>query len=82
MKPQTVGTFEAKARLSELLNRVAEGQTITITRHGRPIAHLVPAQGTNREAARLAIEQWRRLRAGNRLGPGLSIQSLRDEGRP
>jgi len=36
-------TFDAKAKLSEILDRVAEGEEITITRHGRPVAKIVPA---------------------------------------
>jgi prevent-host-death family protein len=36
---------EAKAKMLALLDRVAEGQEIEITRHGRPVARLVPATG-------------------------------------
>jgi prevent-host-death family protein len=39
----TVGTFEAKTRLSALLERVELGEEITITRHGKAVARLVPA---------------------------------------
>ncbi|HZR00406.1 MAG TPA: type II toxin-antitoxin system prevent-host-death family antitoxin [Chloroflexota bacterium] len=38
----TVGAYEAKTHLSELLERVANGETITITKHGTPVAVLVP----------------------------------------
>jgi len=38
----TVGAFEAKTHLSELLARVEEGEQITITKHGRPVARLTP----------------------------------------
>jgi prevent-host-death family protein len=38
-----VGTFEAKTHLSELLDQVQRGESVTITRHGTPIARLVPA---------------------------------------
>ena len=38
----TVGSFEAKKHLSELLDRVEGGEHITITKHGRPVARLVP----------------------------------------
>ena len=34
---------EAKTRLAELLRAVEHGEAITITRHGKPVAHLVPA---------------------------------------
>ncbi len=40
MKPKHVGLFEAKTRLSELLDRVEHGQVYVITRRGRPVAEL------------------------------------------
>ena len=43
MKPQVIGAFEAKTRLSELLDRVDKGQVYVITKRGRPIAELRPA---------------------------------------
>ncbi len=41
--PIQIGAFEAKNRLSELLRAAEAGQSVTITRHGRPVARLVPA---------------------------------------
>ena len=38
----TVGTFEAKTRFSALLDAVERGEEVTITRHGEPVARLVP----------------------------------------
>ncbi len=38
----TIGAFEAKTHLSELLARVEAGEQVTITKHGRPVARLVP----------------------------------------
>jgi prevent-host-death family protein len=38
----TIGAFEAKTKLSELLDRVERGEEIVITRHGKPAARLVP----------------------------------------
>ena len=78
---RSIGTFEAKASLSRLLDRVIEGESITITRHGAPVARLVPMNGSDRDAARRAVNEWKRLRAGNRLGRDLSVRKLRDEGR-
>ena len=40
-----VGAYEAKTHLPQLLDRVEGGETITITRHGKPVAKLVPASG-------------------------------------
>ena len=42
MKPQEIGAFEAKTRLSELLDRVREGRVYRITKRGRPVAELRP----------------------------------------
>jgi prevent-host-death family protein len=39
----TVGAYEAKTHLAALLDRVESGETLTITRNGRPVARLVPA---------------------------------------
>ena len=42
MASQKIGAFEAKTRLSELLEQVSRGRTFLITRRGRPIAELRP----------------------------------------
>lgn len=42
MKPQTIGAFDAKTRLSELLDRVEHGAVYVITKRGRPVAELRP----------------------------------------
>ncbi len=48
---ESIGAFEAKTHLSELLQRAERGEEITITRHGRPVARLVPAFDTTAEVA-------------------------------
>ena len=48
MKPKEIGAFEAKTRLSELLERVDRGQVYVITKRGRPVAELRPAPGRTR----------------------------------
>jgi prevent-host-death family protein len=75
-----VGAFEAKTHLSRLLKEVARGETIVITRHGRPIARLAPIEGSSRDDRRQAIAQLKELRKGQTLG-GLSIRELIEEGR-
>ena len=45
MKPKEIGAFEAKTRLSELLERVDRGQVYVITKRGRPVAELRPVSG-------------------------------------
>jgi prevent-host-death family protein len=46
MKPSTIGAFEAKTRLSELLERVSRGQVYRIRRRGRAVAELRPFAGS------------------------------------
>jgi prevent-host-death family protein len=65
MKTETVGLAEAKNKLSELIERVARGEEITITRHDQAIARLVPAQRPSRVEAKRAVEALRALRARN-----------------
>ncbi len=42
MKPKKIGAFEAKTKLSHLLDRVDKGQVYVITKRGRPVAELRP----------------------------------------
>ena len=76
----TVGAFAAKAQFSALLERVTRGEEVTITKHGRPVARLVPAVAHDRERVAEAIRRIKALSVGNRLD-GLTIRELRDEGR-
>lgn len=58
-----VGAYEAKTRLPALLDRVEHGEEIVITRHGQPIARLVPeAREQTPEAALAALDRLTRLR--------------------
>ena len=79
-----VGAFEAKNKLSELLERAEHGEEIVITRRGKPVAKLGPfphAPGT--EQARLAAQRIRDLAKVMKLGPfdWEEWKSYRDEGR-
>lgn len=80
-----VGSFEAKNKLSELLERAERGEEIVITRRGRPVAKLVAFHDTaTEEQAKAAVERMRaRARAMNR-GPfdWEEWKRYRDEGRP
>jgi prevent-host-death family protein len=76
----TIGAYQAKTHLPALLERVERGEQFTITRHGRPIARLVPLDGPPEDASRL-VEELRQIRSGARLR-GLSVRNLRDAGRP
>lgn len=80
-KNNTVGAYEAKTHLSELLEKVEAGQEVTITKHGNPIAKLVPIKKEARVEERLAaIQRIQKLAAGLSLG-GLKVKDLISEGR-
>ncbi len=77
-----VGAFEAKNKLAALLDLVERGEEVVITRHGKPVARLIPEdRRVGREAAVAAAERIRERSRGVRLD-GLEIKSLIDEGRP
>jgi prevent-host-death family protein len=77
---KTVGAFDAKTHLNELLQRASKGETIQITRRGIPVAKLSPPDPSQKEDARSLAVSIRRLRRGAALGK-LSIRQLIDEGR-
>lgn len=55
-----VGIYEGKTHFAELVSRAERGERITITKRGRPVAELVPAQQRRREDS---IAAWDRLMA-------------------
>ena len=78
---KTVGSFEAKTHLSQLLARVARGEKILITRHGKPAALLVPPPQEEKDVKQIVKEMLAyRDREGPTLG-GISIRELIEEGR-
>jgi prevent-host-death family protein len=77
-----VGAFEAKNKLGQLLDRVEHGEEILITRRGKAVARLVPAEAARDRAHVLgAVARIRSMRKGVMLGE-LSIKELINEGRP
>jgi prevent-host-death family protein len=78
---RTVGAYEAKTNLSSLLDDVARGETITITKHGVPVARLVPPAGVQRRDVKEVIEGLRQLREQVKPLDGLSIREMIEEGR-
>lgn len=58
----TIGAFEAKTKLSELLDRVERGEEIVITRHGKPAARLVPPASSRKpRKGRVDLAQLRKI---------------------
>ena len=81
---RTVGAFDAKTHLSEILARAESGETFTITKRGRPVAMIIPVVGAH--ADRLAL--WERvdrrresLRQAGRTVTRVEIRKAIDEGR-
>ena len=76
-----VGIYEAKTRLARLVKDVERGETVTLTRHGHPVARIVPIEAERRSAPEKSLAQaFRELSRGNRLD-GVTIRELIDEGR-
>jgi prevent-host-death family protein len=78
---ESIGAFEAKTHLSALLDRVAKGERITITRHGIPAALLVPvAEVEAKLSHKEIVEGMRALR--QRVKPGkMGVREMINEGR-
>lgn len=78
---QTLGAYEAKTRLPELLRAVERGESVTITRRGVPVARLVGIDESVREDTGTIIARMKRARAGRPSVSAKEILSARDEGR-
>jgi prevent-host-death family protein len=76
----TATAYEAKTHLSQLLKRVEHGESITITRHGVPVAKLVPVEESKNLDVAKTIAALREFRKGHSLG-GITIRDLIEEGR-
>lgn len=77
---QTVGAYEAKTHFAQLLDAVENGETITITRHGVPVAMLVPPSAEQRPDIDEVIAELEALQREVSLD-GLSIREMIEEGR-
>jgi prevent-host-death family protein len=75
-----VGAYEAKTRLSQLLEQVAQGEEIVITRHGVPVAVLAPVPASRKIYPKAVIAALKDFRRGRRLA-GLPLRELIEEGR-
>jgi prevent-host-death family protein len=81
---RTVGIFEAKQKLSELVERASRGERIRITRRGKVAAEIVPAQSETQDLAEIKkafanIEKIRR--RAKPLPRGVTVKDLIEEGR-
>lgn len=77
---ESIGSYEAKTHLPRLLERVKAGETFTITKHGIPVAMLVPVSGPRKEDIVETIDQLKAFQRKHRLN-GLNIREMIEEGR-
>lgn len=77
---QTIGAFEAKTHFSALLEKVEKGEHIVITKHGHPVAKLVPTGSSDREKSNQVITRIKAFSQKHTLGE-INWKILRDEGR-
>jgi prevent-host-death family protein len=77
---KTVGAFEAKTHLNQLLKRVSKGETIRITLRGVPVAKLVPSDEHEAKDLKQVVREIREVRKGARL-KGTTLRELINEGR-
>ena len=79
---KTIGLFEAKQKLSELVERAGEGEQIGITRRGRLAAMLVPAREDKKVNLKEIFADIERIRKRAKpLPKGMTIKDLIEEGR-
>ena len=85
---QTVTAFDAKNRLGRLLDRVQSGEELVITRHGEPVAWLIPFEKRTGERVKSALEVFRKVReslrgrgkSNQRRNPGLTTRAADEVG--
>jgi len=78
---ETIGSFEAKTHLAQLLERVSRGEEFTITKHGKPVARLVPMVTPKPNLdVQAAVEAMKQFRKGRTLG-GMTIREMIEDGR-
>jgi prevent-host-death family protein len=78
---RTVGLFEAKQRLSELVQRAREGEKIGITRRGELAAVLIPVPVAPEATLKDIFRDIEKIRKRAKLGRGVSVRDLIEEGR-
>jgi prevent-host-death family protein len=77
---ERVGIYDAKAHLSEIVERVESGAEVVITRRGKAVARIVPMKATAKDSRTAAAKRIRQLREKWAIGR-VSIRKLIDEGR-
>jgi prevent-host-death family protein len=77
----SIGFYEARTHLAQLLDEVARGRSLLITRRGKPAALLSPPPREEEKDIKQVLSEMKSLRRGNTLGKRLSVRALVEEGR-
>ena len=77
----TINIDNAKSQLTQIVKRVAKGETISFTREGKPFAKMVPSKPKNKKASKAVKKMEAFQRSGPTLGPGLTLKQLLEESR-
>lgn len=78
---QTIGTYETKTHLADLLRQVRAGQGFTITQRNEPVADLLPTGSSARRSGVLAAARMRQFMRDAPSWESVDIRALMDEGR-
>ena len=81
MKKRTIGAYEAKTRLPEILREVQAGYTYTITKHGKPVAMLMPPEQKSAEDRAKAVEAMRKFMDAQPRLDDIDMKALIEDGR-
>ncbi len=76
---EEIGSYDAKTKLPELLRKVQQGQSFTITNHGKPVADIIPSRSINHQRTLKTIDEILEIE-GKIVSDDLLKQSI-DEGR-
>ncbi len=77
----TVSLVEAKTQLSKLIDKAESGETVVITRHGKPVANLTAAARPKQPIDFKALEEFRARMPKRRGSSAAAIRQMRDEER-
>jgi prevent-host-death family protein len=81
MSPESIGLAEAKAQLSELADRASRGETVVITKHGKPVAQLVRSSAAYKPVSLDRLRAVTDLMPKQSQGAGNFLRQLRDDAR-
>ncbi len=75
---ESIGIYEAKSKLSELVERAESGREVVITRHGKPVAKLVPAKAGQEVDRKAIMDEIRAFSKTIKLKKKLTMRGLRE----